>query len=227
MALPVVMKSGKNYLTLVLDEELPFAELLQEIVAKFRESEKFFGTEPIAIAFEGRKLSETENLQIMDAIDCYTNVRIAVLIEQDKLMEYAADAEIRKSLYPEEMELDQISEEAVCTFIPRDVRAGEEIVSLNTVVVFGDVEKGASVRSAEHVIVLGALFGEAAVGTEGNTDSRIFALQFAPEDYRIADLAGDPIKKKGLFQKDLNRRRFREPKTAAIVNGVLQIDTYT
>ena len=43
MALPVVMKSGKNYMTLVLDDEMEFPELLQHIVTKFVESEKFFG----------------------------------------------------------------------------------------------------------------------------------------------------------------------------------------
>lgn len=227
MALPVVMKSGKNYLTLVLDSELPFAELLQEIVTKFLESERFFGKEPIAIKFEGRKLSETETLQIMDAIDCYTKVRIAAIIENDKLMEYAADVAIMHSLYPEEVELDQIAEEAVCTFIPRDVKAGEQISSLNTVVVFGNVEQGASVSSTEHVIVLGALLGQAAAGVEGDTNSKILALQFAPEDYRIADVIGMLPKKKGLFKKDLNRRRSYEPKMAANIDGVIQIDTYT
>ena len=32
MALPVVLKSGKNYITLVLDSEIDFAELLQLVV---------------------------------------------------------------------------------------------------------------------------------------------------------------------------------------------------
>ena len=57
MALPVVMKSGKNYMTLVLDDEMEFPELLQHIVTKFVESEKFFGTAPFAVMIEGRELT--------------------------------------------------------------------------------------------------------------------------------------------------------------------------
>ena len=37
MALPVVLKSGKNYVSVVLDDELPFEELLVSIINKFRE----------------------------------------------------------------------------------------------------------------------------------------------------------------------------------------------
>ena len=46
MALPVVLKSGKNYVSVVLDDELQFEELLVSIINKFRESEYFLGTEP-------------------------------------------------------------------------------------------------------------------------------------------------------------------------------------
>lgn len=228
MSLPVVMKSGKNYLTLVLDPELEFAGLLEEIVAKFRESEKFFGKEPIAVSFEGRELSEKEQLQIMDAIDCYTSVRAAAIVENDKIREYAADEAIRRSLYPEEMELDQISEEAVCTFIPRSVEVGEHISSINTVVVLGNVPKGAIVSSTEHIIVLGALYGQAVAGAEGNMESRIIALDFDPENYRIGEVIGPRPKKGGVFKKDLNKRRKpKQPQVAHMADGAIQIDTYS
>ena len=39
---PVVMKSSKNGINLVLDSKLPFDELLEEIKKKFIDSEKFF-----------------------------------------------------------------------------------------------------------------------------------------------------------------------------------------
>ena len=34
MALPVVLKSGKNYISLVLDKEMEFSELLSHIINK-------------------------------------------------------------------------------------------------------------------------------------------------------------------------------------------------
>lgn len=228
MAVPVVMKSGKNYLTLVLDNDMGFAELLTCIIEKFRESEKFFGKEPIAISFEGRKLSEKEQLQIMDAIDCYTDVHISVVVENDKIKEFAADMTIRKNLYPEKFELDQISEEAVCTFIPRTITTGETISSMNTIVVMGDVEEGAIIRSNEHIIVLGSLLGQAISGAEGDLNSRIVALDFSPENYRIGELIGDiPKKKKKLFKKDLNQHpKTKSAQVAYVKDGVIQIDYY-
>jgi septum site-determining protein MinC len=228
MSLPVVMKSGKNYLSLVLDPDLPFAELLQAIVGKFRESEKFFGSETLAIMLEGRNLSETEKLQIMDAIDCYTSVHIGALVENDRIREYAADEALRKNLFPEEFELDDVVEEPVCTFIPHTVHTGEQITSDNTIVISGNVEEGAIVSSGEHIIVLGALYGQAICGLSGNEDSHIIALTFSPENFRIGSVIGTKTrqKKSNLFGlKD--RRKEGKAKIAFLKDGVIQIKNYT
>ena len=40
----VVIKSNKYGINLILDRDLPFEELLDAIIAKFLESEKFSGT---------------------------------------------------------------------------------------------------------------------------------------------------------------------------------------
>ena len=91
MALPVVLKSGKNYITLVLDSEMDFPTLLQHIVSKFIEAQKFFNHESIALKFDGRKLEEKEKLIILDAIDEYTTITISQIIENDEVMEYAVE----------------------------------------------------------------------------------------------------------------------------------------
>jgi septum site-determining protein MinC len=228
MSLPVVMKSGKNYLSLVLDPELPFSELLQEIVRKFRESEKFFGTETLAIMLEGRELSETEKLQIMDAIDCYTSVHIGTLVENDRIREYAADEALRKDLYPEEFELDDGREEPVCTFIPHSIVTGEQISSDNTIVISGNVEEGAIVSSGEHIIVLGALYGQAICGLSGNEESHIIALTFSPENFRIGQVLGPKVRhKKSFFSGLKDRQKQESPKIAFLEDGVIQIKNYT
>lgn len=227
MAVPVVMKSGKNYLTLVLDDKMEFPDLLQEIITKFRESERFFGSEPIAIHFEGRKLTDTQQLQIMDAIDCYTTVRVATIVENSKIYEYVSELALKNQLSPKDIEVDTIAQEAVCTFIPRDIKAGEEISSTNTVVVLGNVEKGAIVRSNEHVIVCGRLEGQALAGMEGDCESVILALIFAPENYRIGEYLGGQASKRGMSLKDLNKRRnTKAAKLAYVEDGALQIDDY-
>lgn len=227
MGVPVVFKGGKNYLTLVLDPEMEFSDLLGEILSKFRMSEKFFMNEPIAILFEGRKLSEKEQLQILDAIDCYTQVTISTVIENDRIKEYASNEALRRTLYPEEFEIDHFLGEAVCTYIPRSVESGEHISSENTIVVFGNVEKGAIISSDEHVIVIGALYGQAIAGQNGQTESRIYASYFYPENFRICEKLGT-LKKKSKSWFGLKKRKSEcKPKLAYLLDGAIQIDDYS
>lgn len=225
MAVPVVIKGGKNYLTLVLDNEMDFEALLTEILTKFRMSEKFFANEPIAIMFEGRKLSDKEQLIILDAIDEYTQVTVSTVLENDRIKEYAANEALRRTLYPEEFEIDHFLGEAVCTYIPRNIEAGERISCENTVVIFGNVEKGALISSDEHVVVIGSLYGQAIAGQNGQAQSRIFATHFYPENFRICDKLGI-LKKKKHFGLS-NKATSCKPKIAYLVDGVIQIDDYS
>lgn len=227
MGVPVVFKGGKNYLTLVLDKEMDFSELLGEIINKFRVSEKFFINEPIAIMFEGRNLSDKEQLQILDAIDCYTQVTISTVLENDRIKEYASNEALRRSLYPEEFEIDHFLGEAICTYIPRDVIAGEKIHSENTIVIFGNVEKGALVVSDEHVVVIGSLYGQAIAGQSGEQKSKIYASLFYPENFRICEKIGTLKKKKKGFFGLNNKKPSCKPKVAYLKDGNIQIDDYT
>ena len=52
MSQAVIIKSSKCGITLVLDAALPFEELLDEILNRFRESAKFFANAAFAISFE-------------------------------------------------------------------------------------------------------------------------------------------------------------------------------
>ena len=58
MSQSVMIKSNKYGINLVLDPNIPFVELLKDVIEKFKASEKFFKNAELAISFEGRKLSE-------------------------------------------------------------------------------------------------------------------------------------------------------------------------
>ena len=65
MSQSVMIKSNKYGINLVLDPNIPFVELLKDVIEKFKASEKFFKNAELAISFEGRKLSEEEENRIM------------------------------------------------------------------------------------------------------------------------------------------------------------------
>lgn len=220
MALPVVLKSGKNYITLVLDSELDFAELLQNIVAKFVESQKFFGNESFALMFDGRVLSDREKLIILDAIDEYTSVKITRIIENDVFREYAAE----KQAYIEENNIDEESIDISkdnCLFFERDIHEGEKINAVNDIVVIGNVYSGAILKAGNSIIVFGMLEGQAIAGNNDKCrDAYIMARNFQPENFRIGRHLGKPIKRNN---KGFNVHRKTIAKKAMVIDGEIKI----
>ena len=69
MSQSVTIKSNKYGINLVLDPEIGFDELLKDVVEKFKASSTFFKNAKLALSFEGRKLSEEEEKQIVFGTD--------------------------------------------------------------------------------------------------------------------------------------------------------------
>src|SRR5699024_9070869 len=84
MSQEVVIKSNKYGINLILDRDLPFEELLDAIIAKFLESEKFFRNAEVAISFEGRELNQEEEYRIVEAITQQTSIKIICIVDNDE-----------------------------------------------------------------------------------------------------------------------------------------------
>ena len=85
---PVMIKSSKNGINLILDDKIPFEELLEEIKKKFIDSEKFFKDAHIAISFEGRSLSQDEQFEIVETIQQCTTITIICILDHDELIRH-------------------------------------------------------------------------------------------------------------------------------------------
>ena len=216
MALPVVLKSGKNYLTVVLDDTISFEELLSCIVNKFRESEKFFKDEHFAIMFEGRQLSDREKNIILDAIDEYTTIHITHLIENDQVKQFATE----KALYDKENMIKDYKENN-CLFIDHGVDMRQKIFGSGYVIIMGDVEKGAIIKAGGNIIVLGRLYGQALAGNNPDVkEPFIMANDFFPENFRIGSVLGDVPKRK----KSVLKKHRQIPMMAKFTDGEIQIN---
>ena len=95
MSQSVMIKSNKYGINLVLDPNIPFVELLKDVIEKFKASEKFFKNAELAISFEGRKLSEEEENRIIEAITENTTIQILCIVqngsEQEAVMKQQID----------------------------------------------------------------------------------------------------------------------------------------
>jgi len=67
------------------------------------------------------------------------------------------------------------------------LRSGDHLQSEGSVLLLGDVNPGARISAAGHVLVWGRLRGVAHAGRRGDRDARITALQLRPLQLRIAE----------------------------------------
>ena len=67
------------------------------------------------------------------------------------------------------------------------LRGGHKVDYDGNVVVMGDVNAGAEIRAAGHVIIFGALRGMVHSGKNGDLSAKVLALTLFPTQLRIAD----------------------------------------
>ena len=80
----VIIKSFQNGISVYLNEDIPFPELLEEVIFKFRESRNFFKNAKMAISLEGRSLSDEEERIILNAICDNSDLHIVCLVGKDE-----------------------------------------------------------------------------------------------------------------------------------------------
>ena len=79
----VVIKSSKAGMTVILNPELPFEELLEAVGKKFRESARFWGSVQMTLTLEGRELAPAEELAIVETITRNSQIEVLCLLDTD------------------------------------------------------------------------------------------------------------------------------------------------
>lgn len=222
MSQAVVIKSNKYGINLVLDKDLPFPELLDAIIAKFQDSEKFFKDAKVAISFEGRELTQEEEYQIIETITENTSITVICIVDND-----VAHAEMVKA------QIDAYYDAVAGKegeFYRGTLRSGQVLESVSSIVIVGDVNPGAKIISQGNIVVLGALKGNAYAGAAGDGNCFIVALEMDPIQIQIGDvLAKSPDKKQKT--KKLRRKNkapiAAEPQIAMAKGGNIYIEPIT
>ncbi len=205
----VIIKGNKYGIIVVLSPDVPFEELKLQIAEKFKESSKFFENAKMAISFEGRKLTNEEQKDILDIIGENADMHIVCIMDNDdKIQE-----EFKKTLDQKLMELNNNTGQ----FYKGILRSGASLEFETSVIIIGDVNHGARVVSKGNIIVLGALKGNAFAGATGNTNSFVVALDMSPTQIRIADtIARAPDKPQ--------KNEVKETKIAFLEDGNIYIE---
>lgn len=181
----VMIKSNKYGLTVYLDTDIPFEELLMDIEAKFRASVHFFEGTGMAVRFENRILTRTEETQIVDVISETAKIQILCILDYDekteKMYKRAVEESVSKIPEPDGQ------------FYRGTLRNRQVLESETSIVIIGDIEEGATVVSKGNIVVTGTIYGSAQAGASGNTGAMIAASHMEPERLRIGDKTVKPV----------------------------------
>ncbi len=219
MSLPVIIKSNKYGINLILDNTMPFRELIGHIKDKFLESEKFFKNARMAISFEGRELTPEEEYQIIDTISQNTSIHIVCVIDND---------EIREQLVKKKMdEYDSMAAGNTGKIYKGTLRSGHVLESETSLIVIGDVNPGAKVTSMGNIVILGALKGTAYAGMAGNEECFVAALDMNPMQIKIGDVIGRSEDKGFLASLKERKKSNTEPQIATVSGNQILIEPIT
>ncbi len=178
---PVIIKSFQNGLSIYLDEEMPFPDLLDEVCLKFRESAHFFKDASMVLSFEGRKLTDQEERQLINAISTNSELKIVCIMGKNE----ETNKNYVKAL--QKLSDHQMAMENAGQFYKGTLKDGQILETENSIIVIGDVYPGSSIISNKDIIVIGGLYGQAYAGGNGEDGHFVVALEMSPEKLKIGD----------------------------------------
>jgi len=213
----VVIKSNKYGITLFLNKDIPFQKLLEDIAEKFKASSKFFHNAQMVLAFDGRVLSKSEQLEVIRVIQENSTMEILCVLEQDLLKE----SFMKQAL--ENRQRERANNDG--RFYKGTLRSGQVLESETSIIILGDVNPGATVVSKGNVVVLGALKGTIHAGAAGNEDAFVAALKMCPVQIRIADtIARSADGKESISGPKIayteDGKIYMEPITKEVINDI-------
>lgn len=214
---PVIIKSFQNGLSIYLDEEMPFAELLEEIAFKFKESAHFFKDASMVLSFEGRQLSEIEERQIVNTITVNSSLNVVCIMGKNE----ETNKNFVKAL--QKLSDHQQAMENAGQFYKGTLKDGQSLETENSVIVLGDVYPGASIISNKDIVILGGLYGQAYAGGGGTEGHFVVALEMSPEKLKIGEFKYKSSEK----QSKWSIKPKVQPKIAYVKDGRVMMEAIT
>lgn len=197
MNTPVIIKGSRHGISVILDETMDFEDLKNCITEKFTTSADFLGSADIAIAFEGRHLSNEEVDEVLKIINENTKLNVVYVLDDDEERCNSFN-QLLNSYYNTIENINRQAEEMMSSYVLHkgNLRSGQSLTSKGDIVILGDVNAGANVTALGNVIVIGTLLGTVHAGCEGNYSSFVIALDMKPTQIRIGELIARSADKK-------------------------------
>lgn len=169
MISPVMLKGNKSGIRVIISPEADIQTILCCLTDKLNATGKYYtNIKPITVCFEGKQLTEDEKIQILDTLRM-KGINIGehpAVSETGNLAGKKYKPITSKQLYTDKNGL----------FYVGNLRNGQSITAVASIVIVGDVEAGAYVESAGNVVVIGNAHGIIKTGCMGRTDTFMYSL---------------------------------------------------
>ena len=222
MSQTVILKSNRYGINLILDDKVSFEQLLLDIKKKFKEADNFFKGAKMALSFEGRKLTQEEELKIVETITRNSSLSIVCILDNDLEKE-----QYIKNLIATQ---EESSDSNTGQFYKGTLRSGQLLESETSIVIVGDVNPGAKIVSLGNIVVLGSLKGNAYAGAGGNDAAFVAALEMDPMQIKIGDVIARSADGAMWTAKSKKKKKAEvvvEPQVALVKDGNIYIEPIT
>lgn len=200
----VTLKGDRQGVKIVLSAEVPFAVILEDLIAKLEGAINFFSKGSCRINVTGRNLTQSEKLELEQTV-------LRILADADITIGYDYAISEKPKIFSD-------IRAGYTKFCEGTVRGGQRVESEGNLVIIGDVNPGSEIIAAGSVVVMGAARGIIHAGCTGNRDAYIVALNMSPTQIRIADIITRP--------PDNDVRNTILPERAYIKDNNIYIDEY-
>lgn len=211
---PVIIKSNKYGIVVRLSDTLPFADLLDAVAEKFRESAHFFQDARMAVTFQGRTLTKDQENRLVDTIVMNSQIHIVCIVDERPQEE---------EYYAEAIRLADEQDTKDGQFYRGNLRSGQSLEMETSIVVLGDVNPGASITSKGNVVVLGSCRGNVYAGASGDRSCFVAALIMKPIQIRIAD----KMARSAITKRSDNAEYALDPKIAYVKDNHIYVKNLT
>lgn len=169
MAQPVSIKGTKSGIILVLDESIPFIQLKDLIEQKFTEAAAFLGHSSMGLVIRGRRLTDSEEAEVLDIIKRTTSLSIVCIIDEDHPLDAAFTKMVSGINSSDNVIREQIQPQAIKPELSREERqqlmdqayneayqaAFEQIGDANARIHVGNIRSGQEIISQHSIIIFG------------------------------------------------------------------------
>ena len=178
----VILKGKKDRLVVQLDSSIDFNSLKDKFSEKIKQAESFIGDTKIAIEFTNRKLTEIEENILIGVINKETKIKIAFIFSEKSTFSQLPGGQLPfKSI-------KDVTDEGCTKFYKGTLRSGHNLEYDGNVVVLGDVNPGAIIKSKGNVVVLGYLNGTVYAGEKDGSDAFVGAFSLNPIQIKIGQV---------------------------------------